>query len=367
MPERRHGAALDKADSGRARLPGRQPLPWKLRPPAEPPRERCEGLLAELAQAAFGADVVHQNDLTAGFQHPRELIECRLRVRHRGDDVLGYDHVERVVRKRKVLRVHDGQRLDIGKSVLGDALGRLAQHRRRDVDADDTVGARIVGQRNAGADTDFENASADALRRRDRGAAAALEHPAEHHIVDRRPARIGLRYCRIVELGHGFSSRSWPTQPSKIWQLPVWFVDDSLQSFWLRGGAQLPSSGVGGVAMWKETGRKIGIVVLVLIAAAAGVLGLRWLTSDPLQESTEVVNLEDEWANTIRKIGIDPVFPPEEDLTVGDVLAVVVKDNKPDAEGDAKITAQTPLPKRAIKLAHVDVREALTKSYELLL
>src|SRR3954454_9536986 len=71
MPERRHRPALDEADSGRARLPGRQPLPWKLRPPAEPPRDRREGLLAELAQAAFGPDVVHQNDLAAGFQHPR--------------------------------------------------------------------------------------------------------------------------------------------------------------------------------------------------------------------------------------------------------------------------------------------------------
>jgi hypothetical protein len=113
--------------------------------------------------------------------------------------------------------------------------------------------------------------------------------------------------------------------------------------------------------MW----RKIGIGVLVLLLIVGGVVGLRWLVSDPLQQQTsEAVNLEDEWANTIRKIGIEPVFPPEEDLTVGDVLAVVVKDNKPDEDtDDTKITAQTPLPKRAVKLAHIDVREALTRNY----
>src|SRR3954451_20297527 len=74
MPERRHRPALDEADSGRARLPRGEPLPRKLGPPAEPPRDGSERLLAELAQAAFGADVVHQNDLAAGLQHARELI-----------------------------------------------------------------------------------------------------------------------------------------------------------------------------------------------------------------------------------------------------------------------------------------------------
>ena len=120
------------------------------------------------------------------------------------------------------------------------------------------------------------------------------------------------------------------------------------------------------LGMWWQIARKTGILVLVLVLVVAGVVALRWVASDPLLETADVVNLEDEWANTIRKIGIEPVFPPEEDLTVGDVLAVVVKDTKPDAEGDAKITAQTPLPKRAIRLAHVDVRKALTESYGLL-
>ena len=63
----------------------------------------------------------------------------------------------------------------------------------------EAVVARIVRQRDAGADADLEDAAADALGRRDRGLPAALEHRAEHQIVDRRPARIGLRDRVLVE------------------------------------------------------------------------------------------------------------------------------------------------------------------------
>ena len=113
--------------------------------------------------------------------------------------------------------------------------------------------------------------------------------------------------------------------------------------------------------------RKVRVGILVVILLAAGYVGSRWLASDPLQQAVnDAVSVEDEWAKTIRKFGIEPVFPPEEDLTVGDVLAVVVKDNEPDAESEeSKISARTPLLKRSVKLAHIDVREALQKTYEL--
>ena len=55
------------------------------------------------------------------------------------------------------------------------------------------VRARIIRQRDAGADADVENA---ARRRRSAAAIEALrprvEHRAEHEVIDRRPARIGL-------------------------------------------------------------------------------------------------------------------------------------------------------------------------------
>ncbi len=112
--------------------------------------------------------------------------------------------------------------------------------------------------------------------------------------------------------------------------------------------------------------RKVRIGILVVVVLAAGYAGSRWLASDPLQQAAnDAVSVEDEWAKTIRKFGIEPVFPPEEDLTVGDVLAVIVKDNEPNPESkDAKISARTPLLKRAVKLAHIDVRKALRDAYQ---
>ena len=55
-------------------------------------------------------------------------------------------------------------------------------------------------QRNAGADTNFKDASADAFGGGDRGVAAALEHRTEYQIIDRRPAVIRLGDCLLVEI-----------------------------------------------------------------------------------------------------------------------------------------------------------------------
>jgi hypothetical protein len=56
-------------------------------------------------------------------------------------------------------------------------------------------------ERHSGADADFENASADALGRRDRGVPAALEDRAENQIVDRRPPRLILGDGLRVQIG----------------------------------------------------------------------------------------------------------------------------------------------------------------------
>jgi hypothetical protein len=72
-----------------------------------------------------------------------------------------------------------------------------------------------------------------------------------------------------------------------------------------------------------------GLVVVLI----AGFFALRWLG----RESAESVigaksskSIAAAWADAILQFAIQPVFPPEEDLTVGDVLAYVVADNDPD-------------------------------------
>src|SRR6185312_2321216 len=94
MPQRRHRPALDQADAI-AFGPAGEPRPGKLRAPAEAARDRREALLEGPAKPALGAQMIDQDDLAAGLQHADELVERRLRVRHRGDDILRHYRVER--------------------------------------------------------------------------------------------------------------------------------------------------------------------------------------------------------------------------------------------------------------------------------
>ena len=57
-------------------------------------------------KAAFRADMVDEDQFAARLEHAHKFIECGLRVRHRGDDILRHHRVEIVIGKTKLLRVH---------------------------------------------------------------------------------------------------------------------------------------------------------------------------------------------------------------------------------------------------------------------
>ena len=78
-----------------------QPRPRKFRPPAEPPRQRRERQFEDAARAAFGADVIDQDEFAAGLQHADEIIERAFRIGHRGDDILRHHGVERRIRRTR--------------------------------------------------------------------------------------------------------------------------------------------------------------------------------------------------------------------------------------------------------------------------
>jgi hypothetical protein len=64
-------------------------------------------------------------------------------------------------------------------------------------------------QRDPGADADLEDAAADPLGGGDGGETPALEHLRENEIVDRRPARVGLRDGPHIEIGFGERAHAW--------------------------------------------------------------------------------------------------------------------------------------------------------------
>lgn len=118
--------------------------------------------------------------------------------------------------------------------------------------------------------------------------------------------------------------------------------------------------------------RWIGGIVAVSVVGVAGiqlfVFGGFGIT--PAFERS----IEESWVDTIEKLGIEPRFPPEEDFVVGDLLAIVTKDENVDP--DTKITVDpyakvtiadartASFLRRAVKLAHVDMNSALNEEYE---
>ena len=90
--------------------------------------------------------------------------------------------------------------------------------------------------------------------------------------------------------------------------------------------------------------------------AAAVVMSLIW-TSEPTDKGVIA-----EWNETIGRLGIEPVFPPEEDIYVGDLFAVITADKRPNS----KDTRRQPLLNRAIKLTHIKMSDDLETYYQAL-
>ena len=199
MPERRHRAALDHAHAAVLRSPLRHRSQRNSGRQPSRRADRREPSLEGIRAGRFGAEVIHQNDFAARLEHADEFVERGFGIRHGGDDILRDDDIEDAVLEAEMLGIHHRKPVDIAQPMLGHA--RLAL---RSIGAERSTPMRrlvqrIIGQRQAGPDADFENAAADPFGRRDRCFAAALEHRAEYEIVDRRPAGIGPGDRVLVE------------------------------------------------------------------------------------------------------------------------------------------------------------------------
>ena len=144
--------------------------------------------------------MIDQHDFAARLQHADKLIERRFRIRHRGDDVLRDHHVENAIAKAELLRIHDSKAVNVAKAVLRRAHFGFLQHRDRQIDAGEAIGPRIIGQRQSGANADFEDVAAYPLGGGDRRLAAAVEHRAEYDVIDGSPAGIGFGDRVVIEL-----------------------------------------------------------------------------------------------------------------------------------------------------------------------
>jgi hypothetical protein len=119
--------------------------------------------------------------------------------------------------------------------------------------------------------------------------------------------------------------------------------------------------------LMKRRGVSLAVSFVVgTMATVGGYFAVHWLVKEPPagQFVVKSTSIEGAWNDAIKNFGIEPVFPPEEDLSVGDVLAVIVSDKDPDSSKVDKIVdAHSPFLKRSVKLAHVDVRQQLEEAY----
>ena len=105
---------------------------------------------------------------------------------------------------------------------------------------------------------------------------------------------------------------------------------------------------------------------------AVGAVVLAWLVyvtfiKSPDQIIVSPEALADQWSETVAQFGISPVFPPREDVHVGDVYAVLADDDaatsSSQGKGEMEIGSQwgervrLKFP-RAVKLGHVDAADA---------
>jgi hypothetical protein len=105
-------------------------------------------------------------------------------------------------------------------------------------------------------------------------------------------------------------------------------------------------------------------VLALLVAIVAGFLLVRSLGGVTAQRAFSDVSIEQNWNSTIKSLGVSPIFPPEEDLVVGDVLAVVVRDIDPDSQEQTDRVARKAFVSRSVKLAHVDITGELETAYK---
>jgi hypothetical protein len=85
--------------------------------------------------------------------------------------------------------------------------------------------------------------------------------------------------------------------------------------------------------------RWIGIVFLVAVLVG-GFFLVNYLGGTASRRPFAEASIEDNWNRTIKSLGVSPIFPPEEDLVVGDVLAVVVGDVDIDSHEQTNTVAR---------------------------
>ncbi|MDR4307965.1 hypothetical protein IHQ68_15190 [Chelatococcus sambhunathii] len=114
--------------------------------------------------------------------------------------------------------------------------------------------------------------------------------------------------------------------------------------------------GATGGATMEEAGglrKRVLAFAAVLALIVGGFVLARWASQPSLAPDKPVAQ---QWIEAVSQFGLEPVYPPQEDFVVGDILAFITADRKRYVEAD-------PLPLRAVKLWNADLSAELKETY----
>jgi hypothetical protein len=109
---------------------------------------------------------------------------------------------------------------------------------------------------------------------------------------------------------------------------------------------------------WLKTWARWAAAIAIVILAVVGVFNLvRFFVSPPnTMLDGEARTVATDWTTSVGRLQIEPVYPPQEDIYVGDIFAVIT-------HSDDKLITGKMLADHAIKLWHVDMTDAVQKTY----
>jgi hypothetical protein len=99
--------------------------------------------------------------------------------------------------------------------------------------------------------------------------------------------------------------------------------------------------------MTRESLIAVGKTVVVFgIGCAFAFIAFKYIWSGEVAKNPDATDVADEWSKSISRLGISPIFPPQEDFYVGDIWAVISQDNVP----------KSGLLNRGFRIGHLDLR-----------
>ncbi|MDX3965528.1 MAG: hypothetical protein QHD01_02875 [Bradyrhizobium sp.] len=104
-------------------------------------------------------------------------------------------------------------------------------------------------------------------------------------------------------------------------------------------------------ANWRAWLRRIAIGAAVVGVGVIAYYSFRWVDPAPPEKS-----VAQQWNEAIARLGIEPVYPPQEDIAVGDVFVLITDDALNDV-------GKEPIQVKALKLWHLDLSEQLKQTY----